>query len=258
MKLYLHYFSIHIKSVLQYKTSAIMMFMGQFITSFTALLSVYFMMSRFYSVKSFTLEEVFLCFGCVQLAFSLTECFARGFDDFSSMISNGEFDRIMLRPKGLVFQVLSSKVEFSRLGRTLQAVLVFIYALIVADISWNPYKVFTLVFMVIGGISVFFGLFLINAALTFFTIEGLEVMHIFTDGSREFAQYPVSIYGKAILRFLTFVVPVALFQYYPLLVLTGKSDSVLYMLAPVISGLFLIPSVLIWRFGVKHYKSTGS
>lgn len=174
MKLYLHYFSIHIKSMLQYKTSAIMMFIGQFITSFTALLSVYFMMSRFYSVKSFTLEEVFLCFGCVQLAFSLTVCFARGFDDFSSMISNGEFDRIMLRPKGLVFQVLSSKVEFSRLGRTLQAALVFIYALIVADISWNAYKVFTLVFMVIGGISVFFGLFLINAALTFLPLRDLR------------------------------------------------------------------------------------
>lgn len=83
-------------------------------------------------------------------------------------------------------------------------------------------------------------------------------MNIFTDGSREFAQYPVSIYGKAILRFLTFVVPVALFQYYPLLVLTGKSDSVLYMMTPVIAVLFIIPSVIIWRFGVKHYKSTGS
>lgn len=258
MKLYFRYFSIHIKSMLQYKTSAFMMFIGQFMVSFTALISVYFMLSKFYSVKSFTLEEVFLCFGCVQLSFSLTECFARGFDAFSSMIGNGEFDRIMLRPKGLVFQVLSSKVEFSRLGRTLQAVLVFIYAVIAADINWSIAKVFTLTFMVIGGIAVFFGLFLINAALTFFTIEGLEVMHIFTDGSREFAQYPVSIYGKAILRFLTFVVPIALFQYYPLLVLTGKSDSVLYMLTPVISVLFVIPSVIIWRFGVKHYKSTGS
>ena len=258
MKLYLRYFSIYIKSMLQYKVSALMMFVGQFITSFTAVLSVYFMLSRFYSVQSFTLEEVFLCFGCVQLSFSLTECFARGFDTFSSMIGNGEFDRIMLRPKGLVFQVLSSKMEFSRLGRTLQALLVFIYALICADISWNAVRIFILIFMVIGGISVFFGLFMINAALTFFTVEGLEVMNIFTDGSREFAQYPVSVYGKAVLRFLTFAVPVALFQYYPLLVLTGKSDSVLYMLAPVISVFFIVPAVIFWRFGVRHYRSTGS
>lgn len=258
MKLYLRYFSIYIKSMLQYKVSALMMFVGQFITSFTAVLSVYFMLSRFYSVQSFTLEEVFLCFGCVQLSFSLTECFARGFDTFSSMIGNGEFDRIMLRPKGLVFQVLSSKMEFSRLGRTLQALLVFIYALICADISWNAVRIFILIFMVMGGISVFFGLFMINAALTFFTVEGLEVMNIFTDGSREFAQYPVSVYGKAVLRFLTFAVPVALFQYYPLLVLTGKSDSVLYMLAPVISVFFIVPAVIFWRFGVRHYRSTGS
>ena len=52
---------------------------------------------------------------------SLAECFARGFDLFPQMIANGEFDRALVRPRPLVFQVLAAKMEFTRIGRLLQA-----------------------------------------------------------------------------------------------------------------------------------------
>ena len=83
-------------------------------------------------------------------------------------------------------------------------------------------------------------------------------MNVFTDGGREFGSYPFSVYGDTVLKVLTYVVPLALFQYYPLLYLTGRSDSVLYYLAPLLSLLFLIPCALLWRLGVRHYKSIGS
>jgi len=87
------------------------------------------MMSRFSNVDGFTLQEVLLCFATVLMAFSLAECFARGFDQFPQMISNGEFDRALVRPRGVIFQVLAVKVEFTRLGRLTQAGLVFCYAI---------------------------------------------------------------------------------------------------------------------------------
>jgi len=112
--------------------------------------------------------------------------------------------------------------------------------------------------MLAGGVTVFFGLFVIYASLCFFTLEGLEFMNVFTDGGREFGRYPYSIYGESVLRFLTFGIPLALFQYYPLLYLTGRSANLLYMFTPVIGCLFLILCLLIWRLGVRHFKSTGS
>lgn len=84
-------------------------------------------------------------------------------------------------------------------------------------------------------------------------------MNVFTDGGREFGSYPFSVYGDTVLKVLTYVVPLALFQYYPLLYLTGRSDSVLYYLAPLLSLLFLIPwRPALGRLGVRHYKSIGS
>lgn len=257
MKLYLRYLSIHLRSLMQYKTSFFMTLLGQIILSFGGYLTIVFMMVRYHEVEGFNFSEVSLCYAAVLIAFSLAECFFRGFDTFPTMLANGEFDRIMVRPRGLIFQVLAQKIEFSRLGRLIQASCVFAWAIPASGIAWSWDKILTLALMIAGGVAVFAGLFIIYAALCFFTVDGLEFINVFTDGGREFGRYPFSIYGDGILRLLTFVVPLAMFQYYPLLYLTGRTDSTLYMLTPLLGSLFLVPCLLFWRFGLRHYKSVG-
>lgn len=231
---------------------------GQFLVSFTTFLGVYFMFSRFNSVKGFTFSEVLLCFAVILTSFSLAECFVRGFDAFSGIISNGEFDRIMVRPRNEILQVLASRIEFSRIGRLLQALVMFAYAIPASGVDWTLDKILTLMFMFAGGLVVFSGLFTLYASLCFFTIEGLEFMNIFTDGGREFGRYPFSVYGEGVLKFLTYVIPLALFQYYPFLYLIGKSDNTYYMCLPLVGMLFIVPCLIFWRIGVRHYQSTGS
>ena len=258
MKLYLRYLSIHLRSAMQYKASFFLTVFGQLLTSFSAFLSIYFLFDRFRQVDGFTFSEVLLCFAVVLMAFSLAECFARGFDTFSGMIGNGEFDRILVRPRGAVFQVLASKVELSRIGRLMQAVIVLAYAVPSSGVAWNPGKAAVLVLMVASGTVVFSSLFVVYASLCFFTTEGLEVMNILTDGGREFGQYPFSIYGERVLKFLTYVVPLALFQYYPFLYLIGRAGHPAYALLPLAGFLFPLPCALLWKWGLRHYRSTGS
>lgn len=257
-KLYFHYISIIIRSMMQYKTSLFLTTLGQFLVSFNVFIGITFMFSRFHEVEGFTYSEVLICYAVILLEFSLAELFVRGFDSFSGMVRNAEFDRVLVRPRSEVLQVLGSKFELTRLGRSFQAVVVFIYGIMTADIAWNPLKVLTVVFMLVGGIAVFSGLFVIYAGFCFFTLEGLEFMNILTDGAREYGKYPVSVYGKRMLQFCTFVVPYALIQYYPLLYILGRSDKVWYIFLPLAASLFLIPCYLFWRIGVRHYKSSGS
>lgn len=258
MKLYLKYAGIILRSQMQHKFSFFMTAIGQFLASFSALLGVYFMFARFDSVAGFTYSEVLVCYSVVLMAFSIAECFARGFDTFSGIISNGEFDRIMVRPRNEIFQVLASRIEFSRIGRFLQAALILVYALLTSEIAWSADKIITIILMIFGGTLMFSGLFIIYAALCFFTIEGLEFVNIFTDGGREYGVYPYSIYGKWVLKFFTYVIPLALFQYYPLLYLTERSSNTGYMLLPLSGIIFIAVCYVFWRIGVRHYKSTGS
>ena len=258
MRLYLKYFSMHLRAAMQYKASFFLTAAGQFIVSFSAFLAIYFLFQRCHAVEGFRFEQVLLCYAVVLTAFALSECFFRGFDTFAGIIGNGEFDRILVRPRNEIFQVIATKIEFTRIGRLLQAVAVLIYALPASGVEWNAARIFTLVLMILGGVGLFSGLFIIYAGICFFTLEGLEFMNIFTDGSKEFGSYPMAVYGKKLLRLYTYVIPLACVQYYPLLFLLGRENSPLYMLAPLAGLLFLAPALLVWRIGVRHYRSTGS
>lgn len=257
MKLYWNYFKIHLKSRMQYKVSFILTAIGQFLVSFNVFLGVWFMFNRFHQVKGYTYGECLICFSVVLMSFSIAECFFRGFDTFSSIIGKGEFDRILVRPRGLIFQVLGQKIEFTRIGRLIQAVVMLAYSVSKSEVEWNRFRVVTLIFMIIGGTVVFASIFLIYATICFFTLEGLEFLNILTDGAREYGKYPIEIYGRNVLRICTYLIPFALFQYYPFLYLIGRVEDWWYMLLPLVSCLTIVPCLVFWRFGVRHYKSAG-
>lgn len=258
LKLYRHYISIHIRGLMQYKTSFLLTVLGQFFVSFNVFLGIYFMFRRFSSVNEFTYSEVLLCFSIMLLEFSLAEMFARGFDTFSGTVRSGSFDQILVRPRNEILQVLGSKFELTRIGRMFQALVMFYYGTTHCHVDWNIAKIITVFFMLIGGTAVFSGLFLIYAALCFFTLESLEFMNILTDGAREYGKYPVSVYGKKVLLITTFIVPYALVQYYPLLFILEKNTSPLLIFVPLLAVWFLLPAYALWRTGVRHYKSSGS
>ena len=258
MKLYGKYLAMLLKSQLTYKASFVMTAVGQFFVSFTAFLGVFFLFSRFHEVEGFIFAEVLLCFSIILAAFSLAECFARGFDVFPRLIRTGDLDRILLRPRNVVFQVLTSNMDFTRLGRLLQAGLMLAYALPVSGIVWTADKLFGLGMMLLGGTATFIALFILYAGISFFTIDGMECMNIFTDGAREFGKYPFSIYGEGVLKLLTYVIPLALFQYYPLLYLIGRSDDIRLLFLPLAGFVFLLPCYAVFRLGLRKYKSTGS
>ena len=157
-----------------------------------------------------------------------------------------------------MFQVLTSNLDISRLGRVFQAVLMLGYAIPASGIHWTADKILGLILMILGGIAVFTGLFILYAGISFFTLEGLEFMNIFLDGSREFGKYPLSIYGEGVLKLCTYVIPIALFQYYPLLYLIGRSENIGLIFLPLLGFLFILPCYGFFRYGLRKYQSAGS
>ena len=258
LRLYIHYIAIIVRSTMQYKTSLVLMIMGQLLVSFSTFLGIHFMFQRFDSIKGYGYGEVLLCFSIVLLQYSMAELFVRGFDMFSGIVRQGEFDRILVRPRNEILQVLGSRFEITRIGRIIQAFIIFIYGIANSHIEWSLLKMLTVIFMLLGGCALFSGLFIIYAALCFFTLEGLEFMNVFTDGGREYGKYPIDVYGKRMFQFATFVIPYTLIQYYPLQYLLDRTESVIMVFMPLAAILFLFPCWLFWRLGVKKYTSSGS
>jgi ABC-2 type transport system permease protein len=257
--IYFKYLSMNLKSLLEYRLSSWLATLGQLLTTFTGYISLKLLFNRFGTLAGWSFAETALCFCVTFTSFALSECFARGFDTFSSMVIRGEFDRVLLRPRSTLVQVLGAKTEITRLGRVILAALILASVIPQTGIAWTPAKVITLILMIGGGAAIFTGIFILGATVCFFTLDGLEVINIFTDGGRELASYPLPVYGKWVQRFFTFVIPFGCMNYLPLMYITGRARfPLLYMLAPLAGFAFILPCVLIWRIGVRHYSSSGS
>lgn len=258
MKLYLNSLALHLKSELEYRMSFIISFLSQILIFFTYYFVIIALFSKFDNIKGFTLYEVLLCFSIIQFGFAFNEVFARGIDKFDKLIIEGGFDRLLLRPKNLILQVLCSDGDFVKVSRLIQAIIVLVIALINLEVDITFLKIVCLILMLMASCVIFFGIFLLAASYCFMTVQGLEVRNVFTDGGKHMAQYPIGVFKKGFVFFFTFIIPYAFVNYYPLLYFIGKNDNILYAFSPIVVFLYLIPCFIVFYMGVKKYEGSGS
>lgn len=258
VKLYLKYASVCTQSVMQYKVSFLLMILARFLIAFCELTAIRFLFSGLAQIRGYTYGEVLLCFAVIQMSFTFAELFGNGFKAFSGTVRQGEFDRMLLRPRSLILQVIGTRFEVGRTGPLLTALITLALGIRHSRIAWNPAKIWTIAAMTAGGTLLFIGLFMLEASFCFFSIEDTSLINILTYGAKSHGKYPLDIYGKGILRFCTYVIPYTLIQYYPLQFLLGKSSRWYLSLCPLGILLFLLACCAVWRFGVRHYKSCGS
>lgn len=258
MKIYFESLAMHLKGELEYRVDFILSFLSQILVFFTYYFIILALFTKFNHIKGFTLYEVLLCFSIVQFGFAFNEVFARGIDKFDELIIRGDFDRLLLRPKNIILQVLCSDSDFVKVSRLIQSIIVLIIAICHLNISWNLLKIITLLLMLFSSCIIFFGIFLMAASYCFFTVQGLEVRNVFTDGGKHMAQYPIGVFSKGFVWFFTFIIPYAFVNYYPLLFFLGRKRSILYAFSPLLVFLYLIPSIVTFYLGMKRYSSVGS
>lgn len=260
MKLYLKYIRLLLKSQAQYKASFVMLLVAHLFNPLVMLAGVYFLFERFGNIQGWTMLEVFISYAVIAMCFAISECFARGFDKFPDMIRTATFDRVLVRPRGTIIQVLGSGFDIKRVSPFLVSCVILIIAIIFGDIVWSFARAVMLFNMIIGGSIIFAGIYMLQATAAFWTIDGLEFANIFTHGIRQHAIYPLNIFPRGITIFLTFIIPFGTITYMPLQYLHGRIDGAgwLYAFMPLAGALFIVPCILAWRYGVRKYSSSGS
>jgi ABC-2 type transport system permease protein len=263
LRLYGRYIGVSIRGQMQYRGSFIMLSLGNFLGTGVEFLGIWVLFDRFGTIRGWTLPEAAMLYGMANVAFALAESVARGFDLFPMMVKYGDFDRLLLRPRSTVLQLMGTELQLTRIGRLAQGMVVLLWATSTLQMDWSPAKVGLAVTAVLGGVCMFSGLFVIQATIAFWTIETLELMNTVTYGGVEAAQFPLTIYRPWFQRFFTFIIPVACLNYFPAVAILGRADAlgtpvVFQWISPVIGGIFLLATLQVWRIGVRHYASTGS
>lgn len=259
MELYLKSILMDIKCKLQYKLSFILLTISTALNTFATFIGAVILLNKFGNIDGWTLNEILFTMGVAFFGFSITEMFGRGMDMFYKQVKQGLLDRILVRPRSITLQVLCSDFEPYKIGRLLESIVLLIYGIVTLNIKWSLYKVIVLLIMNIGSVVLFFSILVLKASFSFWTIEGMEFMNILSDGGREVASYPISIYRKWFANIFTYVIPFGCVNYFPLLYLLDKNDAPFwYGLTPLVTLIFMAISFAVWKYGLSQYKSTGS
>ncbi|WP_327085067.1 ABC transporter permease [Nonomuraea sp. NBC_01738] len=213
------------------------------------------------TLAGFDRTQVLFLYGTANLAFATCDLLFSNLDRIHTHIKAGTFDTMLIRPASAWIQMATDRFMPTRVGRVAQAAIVLGVTLPGLDIPAG--RVWMIPVMVGCGIVIFTALWTLAGALQFALVDAPEVVNAMTYGSGLASQYPMAIYGREMVRGITYVLPLAFINWQPGLYVLGVDDpfgtpEFLRFLGPVAALLLSVAAGLAWRHGIRHYRSTGS
>jgi ABC-2 type transport system permease protein len=263
LALYARLVGAQVRSQLQYRTSFALDLVGNFVITFLDFAAVLILFANVPALDGWTVHEVAFLYASTCISFALVDVVIGHLDLFPRMIREGTFDLVLVRPRGSLFQVIAGDFALRRLGRAFQGVAVFAYALTGVEVDWNPGRVAMVGVMLVAGAGIFAAVWIAGATIAFWTVDGGEFTNAFTYGGNFLTQYPISIYGEWLRRFLAFVIPMAFVCYFPALYVLDKEDPLGFPRAfqfasPLVAVVAAVGAGVVWTLAVRRYRSVGS
>ncbi len=215
------------------------------------------------SIGGFDVNEVLVMFGMSALAFALADLAVGEIEKIRNYVRIGTMDAVLVRPLSVLGQLLSSGFAFRRVGRVLVTATVLVVALTRADLVLTPARAALMIVAPVAGAVLFASIFIGAATVAFWWIDSGEFANGLTYGGRDFTSYPVNVYGRVFRHVFAYGVGFAFVSYYPTLGLLGRPDPLglpgwVVWCSPAVALVAALLAAAIWRFGVRHYRSTGS
>ncbi|MFJ5024671.1 ABC transporter permease [Streptomyces goshikiensis] len=252
-----------IRSTMTYRTSFFLATFGNAVVQLLDFVAIYIMFSHVEALGGFSLPEIALLYGSCSASLGLADLLLGNTDRIGVRVRDGSLDTMLVRPVPLLAQVAADRFALRRLGRIVQGLGVLGWAVWALDVAWTPGKVLLVPVMILAGAAIFAAVMLAGAAFQFVAGDAAEVQNSFTYGGNTMLQYPPTVFGKDLLRGVTFIVPLAFVNWLPALHVLGRPDPLglpgwVGYLSPLVAFVAFLPASLAWRAGVRSYRSTGS
>jgi ABC-2 type transport system permease protein len=252
-----------IRGQLQYRLSFALNLLGAALISFLDFAAILVLFERVDALGEWSVAEVAFLYAIASVSFGLTDLVIGHLDLLPRMIREGEFDLVLVRPLGSLFQVVASDFSLRRLGKVIQGLAVLAVTLPYLDVAWTAGRAGMVVVAVVAGAVIYAGVWIAFVTVAFWLVDSVEVANAFTYGGQFLAQYPVNIFGPWLRRLVVFVVPIGFVAYFPALYVLGKEDELglpggLRFASPLVAAVTCVAAGLVWRVAVRHYRSTGS
>ena len=263
LRLYLRSMGILLKCQLQYPASFFIQTLAQLVMEGGELMALILLIDRFQQLNQWTAGNLFFFFGTMSVTFYLTEIFGRGITGaFPGMVRTGQLDTLLLRPRGVLTQVLCSAIDPRRITCIAVGVTAMVIGSRLSDVHWTWIKAAMLAEAVLMGGLLILGLFMIESVFCIYSVKSVELVNAITYGGRSACEYPVTIYPRPLRILFTAFAPFALVLQAPAAYILDKPlfgwPGWAAFLAPLSGAVLFGLIYLLFQRAMRDYRSAGS
>ena len=242
-----------LKTIMQSKVDFLMGLFGFFFSQIVGIAFLYLVFQQIPSLQGWTLDQLIFIYGFAQIP--------RGIDHLLTdnvwmvawrIVLNGDFDRYMLRPMNIFFQVIAEKLQPDALGELLVGGILVVRSLMKGVLIVDGLHAVLFCVSICAGALIYTSIKLFFASLAFWVkVSGpfLQVAYQMSD----FAKYPTEIYARGIRFLITWVIPFAFVAYLPASFFLKAGTS-----ACVIGILLWCIAYAVFNKGTHVYESAGN
>lgn len=252
-----------VRSQASYRASFVLDLFSNAAIPLMDLIAIFAMFRVSHTLGGFGATDVVTMFALAGTGFCLADLCVGNIERIQLYVRQGLMDAVLIRPLRVLGQLVCLDFTLRRIARLVLTSSLLGVALWREGVVWSPARVALLVVAPVSAALFFGAVFVAGATVAFWWIESGEFANAFTYGGRDFASYPTNIYSGLFRRVFAFSLGFAFVGYYPALALLGRSDPLglptsLGWYAPLIGVAAAAFAAIAWRFGVRHYRSTGS
>jgi ABC-2 type transport system permease protein len=212
---------------------------------------------NFPSIDGWNHNQMLFFYGFSLIAFTPTQCLLDNNWSLHHNVYSGDFIKYKLRPINIFFYYMSEVFDLKGFGQLVAGIAVLTYAWIQLEIGFS-FTILLLLIINLTAASLVMGAMLNLAAASIFWLTNSFMLFLIIR-FRDYARYPITIFGSFFRILFTFVIPMAFISYYPSLTfLQPDNIPLLTLLSPLIGAAFFTLSYFVWMKGAKNYSSTGS
>lgn len=243
------------KSLRHHKIDTFLNFLNIGANQLISVVFLYVIINSVTSLKGFNRYELVLLYGVFTFNKGVANFFTKSLYEIEDQIRSGAFDGLLVRPVNPIIQILGLNLDLGELVNIVLGSAIIVIVLPLVKVNFVLLDFFVLLFFLIQSVIVFFSIRLICMSISFWTLTSYPIA-IAVDNISEFAKYPISIYNTGIKIVLEYIIPFSVISYSPILVLLKK--KIIYaFISFIISMFLLLLSIITWKKGLSHYKSSG-
>lgn len=259
------FFRVALRREMAYRGTFLAGIVGQWISYGATFLGIYIMVSGFHMLGGWNGSEMMMLYGLATMSYAIGASFFFNFSSgLAGRIRSGEFDASLTKPiPPFLHEVFSAGYNVGYVSHFTVSLLIMAAAL--CSLSYVPdvKSILFLILAIVGASLIQAAALIAASTMSFFSVGSNPIAEFLLWDVKEFTNYPVTIFPKGIQFVLTFILPFAFMNFYPASVLLGKDipegyPAILPYLSPLVGMFVFALSILLWNWGLKHYKSTGS